>query len=413
MESNMKHNVFAGRIARVLLAVLLGAGILAVASCYYMPALSGGSAAKVNVRASAGPPSSLPPVDITSVALIVAGPGMDTVTKSYDAGTTTATLTIPSGAARTFTLLENTPSVSLMGDATVDLAPGETKNITISPVLSATQIIVPDYGSQRLAQIADMKGTGWTTLTDSFNGFHPFDVDYDDQGRIYIADYNRGVLVTNDVTVTPIALDGATLYSVISIAMDRAHGVLYCVSNYGASLWSEQVTSSPAIETSIDLSTIFPGGFTLLGIAADSDGFLYMVTTSPSYAVVKIDPTVPRILAEYTGPLVSPYDVLVNGGYIYVSDQGNPSYPIPGRIIRLSRDLKFVDDFTGPPSDPFYGPEGFVAILNKPITVADKTNYPTNQARLVSFDNMTGGGWKTYGSFGSGQDQFMFYYSAC
>ena len=163
------------------------------------------------------------------------------------------------------------------------------------------------------------------------------------------------------------------------------------------------------METLVDLSAIFPvvSGFYSKGIAVDSDGFLYMVTTSPSHPVVKIDPkNTAKPVATYTGTLTTPWDVLVNGNYVYVSDQGNSFSSIQGKIIRLSKNLEFVDEFAGPASDPFLGPERFVAILNKPITVTDRNN---SGARLVSFSDMTGEGWTTYGSLGTGQDQFQFY----
>ena len=79
----------------------------------------------------------------------------------YPVGTTSVTLTVPSGVARTFTLLANTPSVTLKRNVTVDLAPDETKEIGLTPTLSDTQIIVPDYHTNRLVQISDMHGAGW------------------------------------------------------------------------------------------------------------------------------------------------------------------------------------------------------------------------------------------------------------
>ena len=59
-------------------------------------------------------------------------------------------------------------------------------------------------------------------------------------------------------------------------------------------------------------------------------------------------------------------------------------------------------------SQKFLGPERFVAILNKPITVIDEDS-SVGGDKLVSFNDMSGAGWKTYGSAGIGQDQFNFF----
>ncbi len=162
-----------------------------------------------------------------------------------------------------------------------------------------------------------------------------------------------------------------------------------------------QVTPTQGPETPVDPSGLL-GSFYTQGIAADSDGFIYMARTSPSVAVLKIDPRVPGIVKTYVGSLINPWDVLVNGDYVYVSDYTGK------QIVRLTRNLDFVDSFSGPASDPFLGPERFVAILNKPITVIDEGG-SGGPDRLVSFNDMTGAGWTPYGSHGGGPGQFVFF----
>ena len=394
----MKQNTFAARVVKLAGFALLAAAVLVVMGCFYMSGLAArGGAARASISVGKSIPSG-----IASVVLVVGGPGMDTIANTYTVGTNTATLTVPSGSARTFTLLANTPSVTFRDDVTVDLAPGETKSITLNPVLAASQIIVPDDFNGRVVQVSDMKGTGWTTLAAT----SPQDIDFDSQGRLYVAGLG-GIIQMDDISgANPTTLTIAPTY-VTSIAMDRVRGLLYYTD--GSTLYEKQVAPTPGVETLVDLSAIFPvvSGFYSKGIAVDSDGFLYMVTTSPSHPVVKIDPkNTAKPVATYTGTLTTPWDVLVNGNYVYVSDQGNSFSSIQGKIIRLSKNLEFVDEFAGPASDPFLGPERFVAILNKPITVTDRNN---SGARLVSFSDMTGEGWTTYGSLGTGQDQFQFY----
>ena len=95
------------------------------------------------------------------------------------------------------------------GDATVDLAPDETKEIVLTPTLFASQIIVPDLANNRIVQISDMHGTGWTAVS----GIYAYDVDFDDQGRVYVANNSspNGIIRMNDITDTSLtALAGVT-----------------------------------------------------------------------------------------------------------------------------------------------------------------------------------------------------------
>ena len=112
------------------------------------------------------------------------------------------------------------------------------------------------------------------------------------------------------------------------------------------------------------------------------------------------DPKSPVEVARYKGSLSIPWDVMVNGDFVYVSDKGAL------KILRLDRNLSLVDSFGGPQSDPFVGPEQFVAVLNKPITLIDENS---STDRLVTFNDMTGAGWTEYGSTGSGVGFFQFY----
>jgi hypothetical protein len=403
METKMKQNAFAARAVKLAGFALLGAAVLVVMGCFYMPGLAGrGGTARASIAVS----KALPTSGIASVVLVVGGPGMDTIANTYTVGTTTATLTVPSGPARTFTILANTPSVTFRDDVTVDLAPGETKSITLNPVLATSQIIIPDNLNARFVQISDMRGTGWTQLATGASA-SAYDVDFDNQGKIYVAnDSSPGIFLINDISDTSVtALTGVTGTYIRSIAMDRTHGLLYYTD--GSSLWRIQVTPTPGSQQLVDLASqnVF---VSTKGIAVDSDGFVYIANNYSTPEILKINPnpiTSPSVVASYSGALDYPYDVLVKGDYIYISD------PKGLKIVRLSKgDLKLVDSFSGPDSDhPFLGPERFVAILNKPITVVDQNGYPVYGTRLVSFGDMTGAGWTEYGSYGTGQDQFKFY----
>ena len=77
----------------------------------------------------------------------------------------------------------------------------------------------------------------------------------------------------------------------------------------------------------------------------------------------------------------------------------------------FNENLHFIDSFGGPHSYPLYGPETFVAAINRKFTLIDEKS---GTDRLVSFDDMTGTNWATYGSHGgSGTPGFFDFYSAC
>jgi hypothetical protein len=369
-------------------AAMLAAVSFFFTSCFYMPGVAGGKA-----RAGLILPRALI-ANPVSLALVVGGPGMNPMFASYSPIPASISIDVPSGLARTFTVLLNGQSATLQGQATADLQPGETKDITVTPTIAGTQIVIPDNGNSSVVQIADMSGTLSTALTASF----PTEVDFDDQGKMYVAT-SSGISQMDDITGTNSVPLTLTATGIQSIAIDRARGMLYYVgydTNFAYDLWSMQVSPKPGAETPVIVGIAYSRG-----IAVDSDGFVYVATSSPS--VLKIDPRAQKVVLTYSGSLVNPWDVLVNGNYVYVSDYGAK------QIIRLSKNLDFVDSISGHGSDSFLGPERFVAVLNKPITVIDEANFAQGN-RLVSFGDMTGAGWTTYEpEISPGVDAFQFF----
>ena len=389
---------------RLAAAVMLGGAILALTSCFYMPGVSG-KPAKAGINIS----RSLLPANVSSVALIVGGPGMGTIAAQYPVGTTSATLTVPSGAARTFTVLASTPSVTFRDEVTVDLAPGEAKEVGLSPRLFASQILVPDSMNGRVVQVSDMQGAGWQEQTGMQN---PSDVDFDSQGRIYVACAYSIQQMDDIQSGTSNTVSAVSERGVVSIAVDRTNDLLYWSDSQGY-LWRVPVPLGEVNNPEpVNLGSPGEGGVYATAIAADSDGSLY-VADSTTLEIVKInpnpDPANPTIMVSYSGapggiPIKSPSDILANGDGVYVIDSGN------SRILHLTRNLGFVDSISGHGSDSFLGPARFVAILNKPITVIDEEPYTNQGNRLVSFNDMTGAGWMTYEPQIEGADQFVFFY---
>ncbi len=385
------------RAAAVAAAALLAAG------CYYMPGIPTGNA-KVALSVKDVPPN------LVSAAVVVTAPGMATVATSGSGSSGSMTVSVPAGPARTFTLLLNSASATLSGSATVDLQPGETKSISLTPALSATQIVIPDANNGRIVQISDMNGTGWTAIDYTNLGnnptgqsIHPVAIDFDNQGRIYVADSNMGLFRIDDINhaLNDEIIDSS---SMSIVAVDRTNGLVY----YGTgstTLLQKSVANIGASPVSLSLTELLTGPS---AIAVDDQGILYMAVQATTTSIVKFNPTLPagsRVVATSTyGFSFSSYPrgIMVKGAYVYVTD------PTAGKLVRLDKNLQLVDTFSGSPTSPFTRPETFVATLNKMLTVIDEG---TSVDRLTAFNDMTGAGWTTLGSVtnGSGQNQFAFY----
>ena len=262
-----------------------------------------------------------------------------------------------------------------------------------------------------------MNGTGWTAITGTNflpnptgAALTPYAIDFDNLGRIYIANFNSGIgglLRIDDINHA--STSGAVVDSALgmtSLAIDRTNGLIY-YSNGTANLFEKAVANIISGPTTISLlseSLLQTGPKSM---AVDDQGILYMVIQSTTSYVVKYNPGLAagsRVVASSTYSFTSPWGIMVKGPYVYVGDSG------AGKIVRLDKNLLFVDSFSGPPTDLFYGPETFVAVLNRKFTVIDeKSNFFD---RLTSFDDMSGASWTTYGSYGnsiSGPGHFDFY----
>jgi hypothetical protein len=400
---------------RLSLFGVVAAFVMFVAGCYMMPG-SGNGVAKVAINAKGIPPN------LSSVALVVTAPGMATISTTASVSAGSITVSVPAGPARTFTLLLNGPSATLEGVATVDLQPGQTTTINVTPTLGATQIVIPDLQNHRVVQISDMIGTGWTAITgSSLSGtvntagglLTPWAIDFDSLGRIYIASNSTiGLFRIDDIShpASPTAVLVDTTIGITSLAVDRTNGLVY-YGTAGTNLNQKNVNNVAASPTILSLAseTLLIGPASM---AADDQGNLYMVLTYPSNFIVKYNPSLPvgsRIIARSTyAGFTTPWGVMVKGPYVYVSDNnGNGSGLGKAQIVRFDTNLNFVDSFSGPSTDPFYGPETFVATLNRKFTMIDeKADFFD---RLVSFDDMAGTNWTTFGSNGAGVNQFDFY----
>jgi hypothetical protein len=395
----MKKNALAVIAASILLAGISG--------CYYVPTGYDGTA-----RATVGAKDV--PVYIASIALVVTGPDMMPIQLVFPADAPQIDLDVPAGPARTFTLFLTTPSATLVDEQTVNLAAGEVREILFAPKLGGTEILIPDGYNFRVVQISDMTGAGWIEKSYTDFGvpgyaFHPWDIDFDDQGRIYIAndgsDFSyAGVIRIDDINHVSLSDITAVDPSLgrNCLAVDRVNGYIYYTPGY-STLYRKNI-NSPTIETdtpeSFDLNADMPN-FGTNGIAVDGQGYVY-ITNNMSSSVVKYNPALPagsRIVKS--GIVELPWDVTVKDGRVLVSDRGTDSIAI------FDTDLTSLGNYYGPALDPFLGPERFLGALGMPgIYVCDEDNV---NDRVVFMQDISGAGWTTYGTQGSGPGQFEFF----
>jgi hypothetical protein len=385
-----------------------------------------------------------PAAPVTSMVLVVTGPDMATITKTLSPDINSATLEVPAGTARTFTLLVNTVSATFKGETTVDLKPGETRTIALTPRVVATQLIIPDALNNRVVQISNIQGAGWKTRSwsdfgfSSPNEFLPVDIDVDSHGRIYIANYayngdnGFGLIRIDDMDSNYADISESNSIVVDSgvqaFAIDRERDYLYYNQGWDSLIHQVDLTQPLPLGPikSWDLSTeieTFTGGlasFSTQGMAIGPDGHLYLADENDTL-VVRFDPAGggdTRVVAVFDTTIYEyepPWDVMVRPPYVYAS--------CPNRyaILQLDLDLKYIGSFgleddLSPPVFPgeFNVPKRFVAKLNNGFYVIDDgynwlEGSPVD--RLVGFNNMSGDNWTVFGTTGSGIYQFQFYES--
>ena len=233
--------------------------------------------------------------EIAAFDMTVSGSDMDDVTATGDGTTTDFVVEVADGASRTFEVTavvsdtSVTTAIAFSGSVTETLTAGEATAITVPiDTLAQTKIAAPDYLNNRLVEIEDMNGTGWTELTyaeigqelagfTSEDDFVPSDVDYDSQGRIYVANYTsnralKGIVRFDDITGAGAYEIPNTLIRSRCIAVDRLNGTLYYVADLGESalyMCNLDGTEHQELDIISDPSLIS-------GLAVDDKGILYL-----------------------------------------------------------------------------------------------------------------------------------------
>lgn len=364
------------------------------------------------------------PTNITFVELTVSGPGMNTIVIVYDSLPSSIELSIPSGSDRMFELVvyvddPMSAATSFKGTAIADLSQGNAE-ITLSMGLNSTKLVIPDNDNNRLVQIDDMSGSGWKEIINSDIGcpinIDPNDVDFDSQGRIYIAidtaSSTDPFIIRIDnldaVTYTTIIMGKAT--PCVALTADRKNGYLY----YATSMELYRCNFDGTNDTNLTTAGIAA----IQGLAVDQNGYLYIADYAGNN-IIKYDP-INQITVETSTStnLNAPWDILVKDDYIYVANYAGAD---DFKIIRFDQNLgselgfgKAAVDYLDTAPNHFQGPHRFIAILNKKFYLIDEEeSSPLGQEdveKIVAFDDELSSSWEAFDPSSIGQTAFGFYH---
>ena len=412
--------------------------VLLVTGCF----LSAPTGALVTptIRAIGLPDASI----VNSVTLTVRGPGMDPVEVSYSSLPSTINIAVPEGNDRVFelsvglnrTFTENPaiPYTSYKGTAMADVT-SDSAVVKLTMGIGSTKIIVPDTYNNRLVQIDDMNGTGWTELKGSDiasfgnidSNFVPSDVDYDEYGNIYVANDVSSALYggiwrfTSILDTTPVRVLSSGVNGMKAVAVDRKndriYGLYYNSQSAQDDVYYNDYTGSLG---SLGAGVQFPYSSSFFAnvysITADEGGNIYLGGSGGNSDTVIEKYTMAGGTSQKTyssGQPGSVMGMIILDGTLYASivygtsDDRVEAFDAD-TLLHVPGTFSFGSYKESPlPSEigKFVGPHKFLATLNDNLTIMD---YNVTVSRLVSFDDISGSGWITFGSSGIGDNQFMF-----
>lgn len=385
---------------------------LAMAGCMDASlAQSGNAPASISIQDA---PSAIPDVGIS-----ITGGGVN-ISETVGPGTDALVFELPVGREHEVTI----DTTNFIGRRSFVLPPGGAQ----VDVQMLEKLFIPDQGGSRIARIDDIGGGNWGT-----SGFYtPYDLELGPDGRIYVANQSGDfddVLAFDTIDDPSPAVIDANSFGVQAVGIDHSSGLVYYGgSNDGPYLLRRRIADPTSVD--LDLTTLIFSLFSfsgVWGIAVDDNGNVYasgLDNGDPAPIVVKIDPTAGTVLWTTNLPssgfdvnAASQTDVVHTGGRIYAA---NPSGTNGSMIVELDSGTgAVIDSFGSYPSDPlnpgkgeFGGPRRFVAVGNRRLTVIDDDGMGGDfrvEDRLVSFENVDGDGWQTYGTTGSDAGTFFFY----
>ncbi len=311
---------------------------------------------------------------------------------------------------------------SYTGTVTSDITTGITA-INISMGIESTKIMIPDANNNRIVQIDDMTGKGWTSASGTDLGFSfntyflPYDTANDQYGRIYIANFSAselgGILrITSitDTTPVPVLSDSGYSTAMTDVAVDTINDRIYGVTSNSIVYWTDYSGSLALGNQFIDLSA---SPENIAGIAVDNSGDVYLSGWSNTEPWIGKYSSSGASLKTYIGPSdgSAVQDITITNGELYATKSGGTA-----RIDKFDLDLNFIGSYGTSGAEgvegKFVGPHNFIAVMNKKLTIIDGADYA---AQLVSIDNIDLPNWETYGSWDNSGNSvgFFKFYSNC
>ncbi len=373
------------------------------------------------------------PDGVDSISITVDGDDIDPIVGVFSAEQTEAdAIIVPEGTGRTFTVVvevsNDGPALEYTASGTVDIVSGDPTIVDVVIAVSRTKLVVPDPVNNRLVQIDDIFGGSWTTLTD-LGG--PTEAEVGPDGRIYMI-YNVGRLssevgVIDDITDTTTESLSGTSYRIESIGVDHVNDRVFFShrpSEDPDNLYEVPITGgTPTLVSLANENVIDLEGYSIRGITVDDEGFVYLLydpwQTFSTVGVAKIEMgTIPTVLdavivfdSVESSVNSSEMDIVAKGDSIYiVLDDDTPRGP----VIEIDTSLGYVASYgiisSGQPTgQDLFGPVRFVGHLNPKITFADDPGDAPGNDVLVQIDDISGANRTSFGSSGSGVDQFDFF----
>ena len=402
------------------------------------------------------------PATFSSVQVVVSGADIGTIQQTFPYADT-ITMDVPAGVVRHFQVtafvapynaddyMTWSAAATFKGEATANVPSGATVSVPVYMIMDESRFVIPDYSNNRIVQFETIQTAADTWLTSqdvsnySISTFNPVDLKFDARGRIYIlARYFNGsydnicrvdnIMAAGYTTI----LDPAyfTNISINAMAIDKSRNLLYFADSYGtlrqADLGTLPVTGThnmlnpyyiPATETQLFSN--------IIAMDVDTDGMLYIIAydSSGNPLLIKYNPLIVQHYGESTryGDLVgapfnfatlgaTPLDVQLHGGavavltnsvdgFALIQFQDTPAGFIPGQYFGT------VSVGTPPQDYNFYGPDRFAVRRENMLVIIDEgqdNNYMTID-RLVLTEFGVSEPWDTFGTTGSGVDQFRFY----
>lgn len=178
---------------------------------------------------------------IDSYTVTVSGPDIESRTQTFSGGTARMEVAATPGE-RTFTVSGSISDpysfvTEITGESSAQVSADETTRVSVNlDTVTDSRILFADGGNNRVVMFDDMQGNGWKELYPTSGGNpviqNPYDVDYDSEGRIYVAAEN-GLFRMDDMSganLTEMAENAGVNVSdfeIRSVSLDRENGSVY------------------------------------------------------------------------------------------------------------------------------------------------------------------------------------------